>query len=287
MHRIGRERGLGEPRVNTGRAPGALPALPGETPMENMLLVGLSRQVALERQMDVVSNNIANINTNGFKSDGPLFEEYIKSSAREGSFSDRDAAVHFVQDRGIWHDMGAGAMQQTGNPLDVAIDGEGFLTVQGPNGERYTRNGALQINSQGQLVNSEGMQVAGENGPITFQPSDRNIEISKDGRITVTEGGNTKTEGFRGKLRIVKFARPQELLKDGYSNFSAPPGVTPEPVTTARLQQGVIEKSNVNGVIEMTRMIEITRTYTQMSALLQQQGDLRKNTIQQLAEVPA
>ncbi|MCX7307028.1 MAG: flagellar hook-basal body complex protein, partial [Afipia sp.] len=203
--------------------------------MENMLLVGLSRQVALERQMDVVSNNIANINTNGFKSDGPLFEEYIATSARENSFSGRDTTVRFVNDRGIWHDMGSGSMQQTNNPLDVAIDGEGFLT--------------------------------GENGPIVFQPSDRNIEISKDGRITVNEGGSTKTEGFRGKLRVVKFAQPQNLLKDGASNFSAPAGVTPETVTNARLQQGVIEKSNVNGIIEMTRMIEITRTYTQMSTL--------------------
>ena len=255
--------------------------------MENMLLVGLSRQVALERQMDVVSNNIANINTNGFKSDGPLFEEYIKTSARENSFNGKDSTVRFVQDRGIWHDMGSGSMQQSGNPLDVAIDGEGFLVAQTPGGERYTRNGALQINSQGQLVNSEGSVIAGENGPIVYQPSDRNIAISKDGRITVNEGASSKTEGFRGKLRVVRFARPQDLVKDGSSNFSAPGGMTPEPVTNARLNQGVVEKSNVNGIIEMTRMIEITRTYTQMSTLLQQQGDLRKNSIQQLAEVPA
>lgn len=254
--------------------------------MENMLLVGLSRQVALGRQMDVVSNNIANINTNGFKSDGPLFEEYVKTSARENSFGRSDSTVRFVQDRGIWHDMGSGSMQQTGAPLDVAIDGEGFLAVQTPAGERYTRNGGMQINAQGQLVNSEGFVVAGENGPIVFQPSDRNIAISKDGRITVNEGGSTRTEGFRGKLRVVRFARPQDLQKDGSSNFNAA-GQAPEAVTNARLNQGVIEKSNVNGIIEMTRMIEITRTYTQMSTLLQQQGDLRKNSIQQLAEVPS
>src|SRR5215218_3542199 len=118
--------------------------------MENTLLVGLSRQVALGRQLDVVANNVANINTNGFKSDGSLFEEYI-GKARENGFRGADRNVRFVQDRGIWHDMSQGSMQQTGNPLDVAIDGDGFFVVQGPNGaERYTRNGAFQVNAQGQ-----------------------------------------------------------------------------------------------------------------------------------------
>lgn len=255
--------------------------------MENMLLVGLSRQVALGRQMDVVANNIANLNTTGFKADGPLFEEYIQTSARENSFSGNDSTVHFVNDRGIWHDMSQGTIQQTGNPLDVAIEGEGYLTVQTPAGDRYTRNGALQINAQGQLVNNQGMPVVGDNGPIVFQPGDRNVIISKDGRVSVNEGASGKTEGVRGKLRLVSFAQPQNLLKDGANTFATPAGMAPQPVANAKFQQGNIEKSNVNGVIEMTRMIEITRTYTQMSTLIQQQGDMRKNAIQQLAEVPA
>lgn len=255
--------------------------------MENALLVGLSRQVALQRQMDVVANNIANLNTTGFKSDGPLFEEYVRTSARENSFSARDSTVHFVNDRGIWHDMSQGTIQLTGNPLDVAIEGEGYLTVQTPAGDRYTRNGALQINAQGQLVTNEGMPVIGDNGPIVFQPGDRNVIISKDGRISVNEGASDKTEGVRGKLRLVRFAQSQNLLKDGSSNFSTPAGMAAEPMAVAKFQQGAVEKSNVNGIVEMTRMIEITRTYTQMSTLLQQQGDMRKSAIQQLAEVPA
>src|SRR6185503_11416178 len=171
--------------------------------MENTLLVGLSRQVALGRQLDVVANNVANINTTGFKSDGSIFEEFIAPTARENGFRGADRSVRFVNDRGIWHDMAQGAMQQTGNPLDVAIDGQGFFTVQAPGGDRYTRNGAFQISSTGQLVSSEGMPVLGENGPITFQPGDRNVMISKDGRVTVNEGGSVKTEGYRGTIRIV------------------------------------------------------------------------------------
>ncbi len=121
--------------------------------MENHLLVGLSRQVTLERQMDVVANNVANINTNGFKADRSLFEEFLTSRAHEDNFVGRDRRISFVQDRGTFKDFAQGASEQTKNPLDVAIDGDGFLVVQTPAGERYTRDGGLQINNQGQLVN--------------------------------------------------------------------------------------------------------------------------------------
>ena len=111
--------------------------------------------------------------------------------------------------------MSQGPLERTGNPLDVAIDGNGFLAVQTPRGERYTRNGALQINNNGELVTSEGFQVLGESGPITFQPKDRNITISKDGTISVREGNNATTESQRGKLRLVSFDQPGRLQKDG------------------------------------------------------------------------
>ena len=110
--------------------------------MQNTLLVGLSRQVALARELDVVANNIANINTTGYKTDGSLFEEYLSSSARADQSG---ARVSFVRDRGTWHDLSQGTTEKTGNPLDVAIDGNAFLVVQTPRGERYTRNGSLQI----------------------------------------------------------------------------------------------------------------------------------------------
>ena len=255
--------------------------------MENTLLVGLSRQMALSRQIDVVANNVANLNTNGYKSDGSIFEEFIMPTARELQFQSSDGRLSFVNDRGIWHDLSPGNNQHTGNPLDVAIDGPGYLVVQTPNGERYTRNGALQIDSSGQLVSANGMPVLGENGPIVFQPTDRNISISQDGRISVVEGANSRTESLRGKLRVVNFEQPQLLQKDGGNNFLAPAGVQPQPVTNVRVAQGMIEKSNVNAVLEMTRLFELTRTYSQISNLIQQEGDLRRSAIQQLAEVPS
>src|SRR3954464_740368 len=114
--------------------------------MTNTLLVGLSRQVTLERQMDVVSNNVANINTSGFKADRSLFEEYLASGAHEDNFARADRRISYVQDRGTYKDFSPGPTEQTKNPLDVAVEGRGFLVVQTPAGERYTKDGGLQIN---------------------------------------------------------------------------------------------------------------------------------------------
>jgi flagellar basal-body rod protein FlgF len=255
--------------------------------MENAILVGLSRQVALARELDVVANNVANMNTTGFKANRSMFEEFMMPLARENGFQRPDRQVSFVQDRATWFETAQGPIQTTGNPLDVAIDGNAFLTVQTAAGERYTRNGALQINSQGQLVTADGSPVLGDNGPILMQPTDRSISISPDGRVSVIEGANSKTESQRGKLRLVSFADPQRLQKDGNNNFLAPNGVTPTPATGARLLQGSVEKANVNGVQEMSRLIEITRAYTQMANMLQQENDLRRTSIEKLADVPS
>jgi flagellar basal-body rod protein FlgF len=250
--------------------------------MQNSLLVGLSRQVALSRELDVVANNIANINTSGYKADSSLFEEFLASAARADQTGDR---VSFVRDRGIWHDMSEGATERTGNPLDVAVDGDGFLVVQTPRGERYTRNGAMKINATGQLVTSNGYAVLGDGGPISFQPNDRQISISRDGTISVREG-TSQVDSVRGKLRLVAIDKPQQLRKDGNGTFSLAGGAKTQETTTSGIIQGAVEKSNVRGVVEMSRMIEITRSYTQVASLMQQQSDLSQSAIDKLAEVP-
>jgi flagellar basal-body rod protein FlgF len=250
--------------------------------MQNAQLIGLSRQMALGRELDVVANNIANLNTTGFKADGSLFEEYLSSAARADQ---THARVSFVRDRGTWHDMSGGPLEKTGGPLDVAIDGSGFLVVQTPRGERYTRNGALQINATGQLVTSDGNQVLGESGPIVFQPNDSQVSISRDGTISVREG-TANTDSARGTLKLVSFDSAQQLQKDGSSTFKTTGGVEPQPNKGSTIIQGSIEKSNVRGVVEMSRMIEITRSYTEVASLLKQQADQSQSAIDKLAEVP-
>lgn len=251
--------------------------------MENIHLIGLSRQMTLERQLDVVANNVANINTNGFKADRSVFSEYLAPLAREDNFPGRDRSVSFVHDRASYHDFAAGPVEETKNPLDVAVDGQAFLVVQTPAGERYTRDGGLQINPQGQLVTSAGYPVLGNSGPITFQPTDRDITIAQDGNITVREGISV-LDSIRGKLRLVNFAQQQSLVKEGQNLFS---GAGAAPATTAKVRQGFIEKSNVNSVAEMSRMIEVNRAYSSISSMLQQLGDSRKSMLDKLADVPA
>jgi flagellar basal-body rod protein FlgF len=255
--------------------------------MENSLLVGLSRQVALERQLGVVANNIANVNTTGYKADKLLFEEYLRSAADDRAFNGADRRLSFVVDRGTVHDFGQGPVERTGNPLDLALDGKAFFVVQVNGQERYTRNGAFQINNQGQLVTNDGHQVIGNNGPVVFQNGDQDITIARDGTITVREGNNTNVAAVRGRLRIVAFDQPAMLQKQGASLFSAPADAVPQPALNAGVHQGTIEKSNVNGVAEMARMIEVMRAYTGVANLVQQLSEVRKVAIERLAEVPA
>jgi flagellar basal-body rod protein FlgF/flagellar basal-body rod protein FlgG len=193
--------------------------------------------------------------------------------------------VSFVRDRGIWHDMSQGAVERTGNPLDVAVDGTGFLVVQTPRGDRYTRNGSMQISQTGQLVTSEGYPVLGDGGPITLQPNDRQVQISRDGTLSVREG-TSKIDSVRGKLKVVTFDNPQRLQKEGNGTFNPPGGVQPQPTAKAGIIQGAVEKSNVRGVVEMSRMIEITRSYTQIAGIMQQQSDMGQSAIDKLAAVP-
>ncbi len=247
--------------------------------MGNASLIGLSRQMSLRRELDVVSNNVANINTTGFKAGTAVFEEHIMPRAQHGHFGHGDRKLSYVQDRATWHDLGQGPVRQTGNPLDVAIDGDAYLVVQTPNGDRYTRNGSMQINAAGQLVTSAGYPVMGEAGAIQFQPEDKDVVISRDGTIAVPDG-------LRGRLRLVRFDNPQFLKKDGSSTFAAPDDVVAQAAVNPNVIQGSLEQSNVRGVVEMARLIEVTRSYTQIATLLQQHGDMRRSAIERLAEVP-
>jgi flagellar basal-body rod protein FlgF len=253
--------------------------------MENSLLVGLSRQMALGHELEIIANNIANINTTGFKADNAAFSQYLMTNARDGQFSGNDRRISFVWDRDSWTDMNQGAIERTGNPLDVAIDGKGYFAVQTARGLRYTRNGSFSIDATGNLVTSEGDQVIGNAGPITFQVTDQDVNISSTGIITVRDGGGGG-DAPRGQLQIVTFDKP--LQKDGASMFVAPTNVNPGPQSPGtRVVQGTLEKSNVNAVSEMARMIEITRNYSDIAAILQQQGDQRRTALQQLSQPPS
>jgi flagellar basal-body rod protein FlgF len=157
--------------------------------------------------------------------------------------------------------------------------------VQTAAGERYTRDGGLTLNNQGQLVTANGDQVLGTAGPIVFQPTDHDINIAPDGTVTVEEG-TSRADSLRGKLRLVSFADAQQLLKQGSNLYAANAGAA-QPDLKSTIEQGYLEKSNVNAVAEMSRMIEVTRAYTQIATMLNEESDLHKTAIEQLANVPS
>lgn len=239
--------------------------------MENTNYVGLSYAVALSRKMDVIANNIANVDTAGFKSSHNQFEEYIVSNAGDNK------PMSMVQEQGTYRDFAPGPLQQTGNVLDVALQGNGFMAVQTPDGEKYTRNGSFSMDATGQLVTSFGMPVAGSGGgPIIIPAGSREISIAKDGTVSTEQGQ-------LGRLKVVRFDNPQDLSPVGNSMFEASGEGIPDPATT--VQQGMIEGSNVNSVKEMTDMIEVLRNYQSVARMLQNTHDSEINMISKLSKI--
>jgi len=242
--------------------------------MENAQLIGLSRQIALQRQMNVVANNIANLNTTGFKAEQLLFEEYQMPVARHRDFGFSDQKLSYTEDWTTIHDMATGAVTDTGNPLDIALNGEGFLAVQTAQGERYTKAGSMAIDATGTLVDLQGNPVMSELGPINFTSTETDISITADGTIATSEG-------IKGKLKIVEFADPQAATREGNNLWAADDA---QPATQTRVVQGAIEKSNVSGIAEMTEMIRVQRAYESAASMQEKQDEMRRTAIQRLAQ---
>lgn len=245
--------------------------------MQNALLVGLSRQVALARELDVVANNVANSTTTGFKARHTRFSEHLMPLARADGFPAPDQRLSYVIDAGSALDLSSGPVERTGNPLDAAIRGDAFFTVQTPAGERYTRAGSFQLNAQGQLVTADGLAVLGENGPITVTPQDGAPSIAPDGSVVTPAGP-------RGRLKLVAFQNPGALRNEGANLFSsAAPAQAAGP--DARVESGALERSNVRPVVEMSRLIEVNRSYASLASAVSRLDELRRTAIQRLADI--
>ncbi len=247
--------------------------------MENALLIGLSRQVALARELDVVANNVANVDTNGFKRRSTVFQEYLMPVARHDHFKNQDKKLSYVWDRGTAINYSQGTLERTGNPLDVAVKGDAMFTVRSGSGiERYTRNGALGINAKGELVNSDGHVMVTDQGSLTISPQETDIKIAADGSISTNAGP-------RGRLKMVNVPNPQILSNEGQNLFStAVPLVAAQP-RDFKLAIGEIEKSNVKPVQEISRLMELSRAYQNVASLMQRTDEIRRGAINRLADV--
>lgn len=242
--------------------------------MENALLVGLTAQMALRRNMEIIANNLANVSTSGFKRESPVFEELLVPV--DGDTTDSSVKeVSFVKNWGVLRDMSVGSLAQTGSPLDVAIEAKGFFVVNTAAGERYTRDGHFKIDSEGRIVTADGDPVSSEGGEITIPRGQTEIKIANDGTVSTERG-------VAGKFRIVDL--PQgSLKKEGKNLYSADaPPIEPEKTSVL---QGMIERSNVEPVFEMTKMIEVLRAYQHSTETLNATDETMRRAVQRLGEV--
>jgi flagellar basal-body rod protein FlgF len=247
--------------------------------MENVMLIGLSRQVALARELDVVANNVANIDTNGFKRRSTVFQEYLMPTARHEHFQGADKRLSYVWDRGTTLNFNQGSLERTGNPLDLALKGDNLFVTRSAAGiERYTRNGSLSINAKGELVNSDGHVMVTDQGSLTLSPSERDLQIANDGSITTSNGP-------RGKLKVVAVPNPQLLRNVGQNLFTTTVPLQNAGARDYSIMIGEIEKSNVKPVLEISRLMEISRSYQNVASLMQRTDEIRRSAISRLADV--
>jgi flagellar basal-body rod protein FlgF len=222
--------------------------------MENTLIVALSRQDVLSRQMAAISNNLANLNTAGFKTESMVFKEQVEKAGKNQTIS-------MVNDVAYFRDVTEGPLESTGNPLDMAIRGDGYFAVKTADGQRYTRHGIFQLDNKSQLVTTNGDPVLGVGGaPITIPANASNIIVARDGTISADAAQI-------GRIEVFHFDNAAALSKVGNSLYDAK-GQTPQPTRDSDVVQGMVESSNVNGVAEMTRMIDTVRSYQAASQLV-------------------
>jgi len=246
--------------------------------MENALYVGLSQQMVLKREMDIVANNIANADTNGFK-----FESLMKKEAPSApAFTEGGPRpIKFVAADGVTRDFSEGGLRRTDAPLDLAIEGQGFFKVTTKAGDRYTRDGHFRTDDTGRLTTQKGDPVADEGGgEITIDPTKPGeISISPDG--VVSQG----TERI-AKLGVFAFPSLSALEKTGdnlYQNASNQQATAVG--TDVKVRQGMLESSNVSPIVQITRMIEVNRAYEQVTQMMSAEADLSRNSVARLGRL--
>jgi flagellar basal-body rod protein FlgF len=241
--------------------------------MDNVSYVSLSAEVSLRRSLDVVANNIANMNTVGFKADRMIFAEVVNKTAGDKS----TAPTSFVQDKHTWTDFSAGPLRETGSNLNVAIIGDGFLGVDTPNGVQYTRDGRFLINNEGLLVNLDGNPVLNmDGGQIQLPAGSNDVTINKNGVLS-------NNNAVVARLGIFSSDNPQAMQKVGSVGFTSNADL--EPIQNAQIISGMVEDSNINSISEMTRMISITRAYEQANNFSETADGLRKDAVARIGRV--
>lgn len=228
--------------------------------MDNSIYIATSQQQILFRDMEVTANNIANINTPGFQGEKLQFSQYL--------MPDGAAKNAYANNPKTYRDTTPGPISYTNNPFDLAINGHAYFQVQTPLGTRYTRSGNFQINDQGVMVSADGYPVLGsDGGEITIPQGTKEVVINGAGQVTV-DGESA------GQVGIMEFQNEQRLVRLGNSLYTS--SDTPQQAETARVVQGAVEGSNVQGVTELVRVMNLSRSVANSSKFIETMYDLER-----------
>lgn len=236
--------------------------------MESTGYISLTRQSGLQREMQVIANNIANSVTTGFRAEGIIFSEYVKPVERGASLSMGQGNVGITS-------FEQGGLRQTKGTFDFAIEGDGYFVVQTPNGERLTRAGAFIPSADGQLVTSEGYPVLDVGRAPLFVPPQGEISVSADGTVSA-DGAPI------GQMAIVSPIEPLDMIREDGVRFIAETGDVP--AENARVMQGFTEGSNVNTLLELARMIDVQRAYEMGQSFLKTEDERIRAAVKTLSQ---
>jgi flagellar basal-body rod protein FlgF len=226
--------------------------------LDNQAYITLTRQMGLMREMQVVANNIANAATNGYRQEGVIFSEYVRSV-------DGGASLSMGQGNVRQTSFEQGTLTETAGTFDFAIEGDGYFLVETPGGPRLTRAGAFSPNGQGDLVTMDGYPVLDAGGAPVFVPGDATkVSVAPDG--TISADGN-----LVGQIGLVVPIEPKDMVREDGVMFDAETGF--EPASNGRILQGFIENSNVDPITQLARMIEVQRAYEMGQSFLETEDE--------------
>jgi len=242
--------------------------------MNNATDIVLSRLTAQQRAMDVVAGNIANASTPGYHAERMVFADWLSPQTRT-SIERGDRQLAYVQDRATYREAAEGTLTRTGNPLDLALSGDGYFTVQTPNGPRLTRAGRFSLQADGTVTDTDGHAL--------LDPSNQTLKVAPgDTRLTVTRDGALSSQnGPIGRVGVVIPKDPNRMTAEGSRLFRA--DVPTTPVTTPHVIQGSVEESNVQPVAELVRMMTTQRDFQLATQFIQAEGQRRSDAIDKIA----
>ena len=244
--------------------------------MDNSIYTSLSRQSGLMRELNVIANNIANSDTTGYKRETTVFSEFIRRAAISGGSNTPQNSISMGRLGAHVSHFESGAIRQTGGSLDVALDGEGFFTVETPQGERLTRAGHFITDAEGTLIMPNGYAVLDDGGGQIQIPLEVNL-------LAIGGDGTISADGVEIARLGVVTSDPTLLTREGDNLWSAGAGI--EPLETPKIVQGFLEGSNVQPVNEIARMIEVQRHYDAGQKLLDMENERIKSVISTIRQM--